>query len=170
MIETERLELQPLRREHADDMVVVLADEALYAMTGGRPPNRDELGKRYTRQAIGRSGDGTETWHNWILRRRVDGAAIGFVQATVVDRVAELAWLVGVAWQGRGYATEAVRAVVDRLTADGVDTIKAHIAPGHRSSEIVAARVGLAVTDRIDDGERVWSHEVRDGRGGDSAI
>lgn len=161
MIVTERLELQPLRPEHADDMVVVLADEALYAMTGGRPPNRDELRKRYTRQAVGHSGDSTETWHNWILRRRDDGAAIGFVQATVVDRVAELAWLVGVAWQGRGYATEAVRAVVDWLTADGVGTIKARIAPGHRPSEIVAERVGLAMTDQIDEGERVWSRELR---------
>jgi RimJ/RimL family protein N-acetyltransferase len=161
MTVTERLELQPLRPDDADDMVVVLADEALYAMTGGRPPDREQLRRRYTRQAVGHSEDGTETWHNWILRRRDDGAAIGFVQATVVGRVAELAWLVGVAWQGRGYATEAVRAVVDRLTADGVGTIKAHIARGHRPSEIVAERVGLAMTDQIDKGERVWTRGLR---------
>ncbi len=161
MIVTERLELQPLRPDDADDMVAVLADEALYDMTGGRPPNPDELRQRYARQAVGHSGDGTETWHNWILRRRDDGAAIGFVQTTVVGLVAELAWLVGVAWQGRGYATEAVRAVVDRLTADGVGTIKAHIAPGHRPSESVAERVGLAMTDEIDNGERVWSRVLR---------
>jgi RimJ/RimL family protein N-acetyltransferase len=161
MIVTERLELRPLRPDDADDMVVVLADEALYAVIGGHPPNLDELRERYTSQAVGHSGDGAETWHNWILRRRDDGAAIGFVQATVVDRVAELAWLVGVAWQGRGYATEATRAVVDRLAADGVGTIKAHIAPANGPSEIVAERIGLGVTNQIDDGERVWRLDLR---------
>ena len=162
MIVTERLKLRPLRLDDADDMVVVLADETLYAVTGGRPPDLNALRERYDRQAVGHSMDGTETWHNWILRRRDDGAAIGFVQATLVDGTAELAWLVGVASQGRGYATEAVRAVVDQLTADGARTIKAHIAPGHRPSEIVAERVGLAVTDQIDDGERVWALDPRD--------
>jgi RimJ/RimL family protein N-acetyltransferase len=162
MIVTQRLELRPLRPEDADDMMAVLADETLYAVTGGRPPDLAALRERYTRQAVGHSQDGTETWHNWILRRRDDGAAIGFVQATVVDGTAELAWLVGVAWQGRGYATEAVRAVVDQLTTGGVGTITAHIAPGHRASEIVAERVGLAVTNQIDDGERVWALDLRD--------
>lgn len=162
MIVTKRLELRPLRPDDADDMVSVLADEALYAVTGGRPPDLDALRERYTRKAVGKSPDGTETWHNWILRRRDDRAAIGFVQATVIDRTAELAWLVGLAWQGRGYATEAVRAVVDHLTTGGVGTITAHIAPDHRPSEVVAERVGLAVTDQVDDGERVWALDLRD--------
>lgn len=157
MIVTDRLELRPQSPDDADDMVAVLADEMLYAVTGGRPPDLAALRERYTRQAVGHSADGTETWHNWILRRRDDGAAIGFVQATVVDRTAEIAWLIGVPWQGRGYATEAVRAVVDHLAAAGVPTITAHIAPGHRPSEVVAERVGLAVTDQVDDGERVWA-------------
>lgn len=162
MIATERLELRLLRPEHADDMVAVLADEELYTVTGGQPPDLAALRERYARQAVGHSADGTETWHNWILRRRDDGAAIGFVQATVVDRRAKLAWLVGVPWQGAGYATEAVRAVVDHLAADGIETITAHIASGHRPSEIVAERVGLTVTDRIDAGERVWGLDLRD--------
>jgi RimJ/RimL family protein N-acetyltransferase len=160
MIPTERLDLQPLSPVDAEDMVGVLADDALYAVIGGAPPSLDELRERYTRQAVGHSADGTETWHNWILRQRDDGAAIGFIQATVVDRTAELAWLVGVPWQGRGYATEAARAVVHWLMADGVTTIKAHVAPGHRPSELVAERIGLAVTDDIEDGERVWRLEL----------
>jgi RimJ/RimL family protein N-acetyltransferase len=159
MIVTDRLELRRLQPDDADDMVAVLADETLYTVTGGHPPDLAALRERYTKQVVGQSADGTETWHNWILRRRDDGAAIGFVQATVVDGTAELAWLVGVPSQGHGYATEAVRAVVDHL-ADGVATVTAHITPGHRPSEIVAERVGLTVTDRIDDGERVWSRDL----------
>jgi RimJ/RimL family protein N-acetyltransferase len=160
MIPTERLELQPLSPDDAEEMVVVLSDDALYSVIGGAPPGLDELCERYTRQAVGHSADGTATWHNWILRQRDDGAAIGFVQATVVDSTAELAWLVGVPWQGRGYATEAARAVVDWLTAGGVTTITAHVASGHRPSELVADRIGLAATDDFEDGERVWRLEL----------
>jgi RimJ/RimL family protein N-acetyltransferase len=156
MILTERLELRPMSPDDAEEMFVVLADDALYAVIGGDPPSLDELRDRYTRQAVGHSADGTETWHNWILRQRDDGAAIGFVQATVVGSTAEVAWLVGVPWQGRGFATEAARAVVDWLMAGGVTTIKAHVASGHLPSELVAERIGLAVTDDIEDGERVW--------------
>jgi hypothetical protein len=35
---TERLTLEPLRPEHADEMVAVLGDPALYEFTGGTPP------------------------------------------------------------------------------------------------------------------------------------
>jgi RimJ/RimL family protein N-acetyltransferase len=155
-IVTERLELRPLDPVDADEMVVVLGDEALYTVIGGRPPSLAELRERYKRQAIGHSPDGSETWHNWILRQRDDDAAVGFVQATVVDGRADVAWVISVPWQGRDYATEAARSLVDWLATSGTRTITAHIAPGHRSSEIVAERIGLAVTDQVEDGERVW--------------
>lgn len=37
-LETERLILEPLRIEHAEEMVLVLGDRRLYAYTGGEPP------------------------------------------------------------------------------------------------------------------------------------
>jgi RimJ/RimL family protein N-acetyltransferase len=158
VLATPRLDLVPLRPEDADEMVQVLADARLYEFTGGRPPNRDELRERYVRQAAGRSPGGDEEWHNWIVRRRPEGEAIGFVQATIVDagRSADIAWLVGVQWQGRGFAAEAARALVDWLELAGVSMITAHVHPDHRASAAVAASGGLEPTDRIDDGERVW--------------
>ena len=155
---TPRLDLVPLRTEDADEMVSVLADARLYAFTGGAPPSREELAARYTRQVVGRSADGTEAWRNWIIRRRPQGDAIGYVQATVstLGGPADIAWVIGVPWQGRGYAAEAARAMVAWLQAGGVSVITAHIHPDHRASEGVAARVGLAVTDDVEDGERVW--------------
>jgi RimJ/RimL family protein N-acetyltransferase len=155
---TARLDLIPLRPEDADEMVGVLADPRLYRFTGGVPPSRDELLARYERQSAGHSADGTEEWHNWIVRWRPAGEAIGFVQATIVDPrgPADIAWLIGVPWQGRGFASEAARALVAWLERSGVSLITAHIHPDHRASAAVAARAGLEPTDRIDDGERVW--------------
>ena len=159
-IATERLDLAPLRPEDADEMVAVLADPGLHVFTGGEPPTLDELRGRYERQSAGRSADGTETWHNWTLRLRPGGEAMGFVQATITgageERVADIAWVVGAAWQGHGYASEAARALVAWLEASEFGTITAHIHPDHAASKLVARAAGLAPTDELEDGERVW--------------
>ena len=158
---TPRLDLIPLRPEDAFEMVGVLADPRLYAFTGGGPPSREELLAQYERQSVGRSADGAADWHNWIIRRRPQGDAIGFVQATVSSPrgPADIAWLIGVPWQGHGFAAEAALAMVAWLEGGGVAVITAHVHPGHTASEAVAARAGLEATDEIDDGERVW-HRV----------
>jgi RimJ/RimL family protein N-acetyltransferase len=158
---TPRLDLVPLHPDDADEMVDVLADSRLYTFTGGRPPSRDELLARYRGQSVGHSPEGSEEWHNWIVRRRPQGEAIGFVQATIVGSrgPADIAWLIGVPWQGRGFAGEAARAVVAWLERRGVVLITAHIHPSHPASESVAASVGLEPTDDTDEGERVW-HRV----------
>jgi RimJ/RimL family protein N-acetyltransferase len=53
------------------------------------------------------------------------------LQAAFSDqgRAAEIAWAVGVPWQGHGIASEAARALVGWLERRGVATITAHIPP-----------------------------------------
>lgn len=161
-IVTDRFELVPLTVDDAADMVEVLSDPALYTFTGGAPPSLPELRSRYARLVAGRSPDGRQEWLNWIVRRRTDGRAVGTVQATVTDggRQAEIAWVVGAAFQGQGYATAAAVALVDWLDERGVRTVSAHIHPEHRASMTVAERAGLRPTERFDDGERLWIRHV----------
>jgi|SRR5688572_3299544 len=155
---TARLDLDPLVPADADAMVAVLADERLYAFIGGRPPALPELRSRYERLAAGRSADGAQEWHNWIVRLRADHQAIGHAQATITaaSSVADVAWMVGSRWQGKGFASEAARAIVDWLEARGVATITAHVHPHHHASAAVAANAGLVATGRLEDGEQVW--------------
>jgi RimJ/RimL family protein N-acetyltransferase len=162
-LETLRLLLEPLRVDHAEEMVSVLADERLYAFTGGAPPALGELRERYTRQAGGRSPDGAELWLNWIVRRTEDGSAVGFVQAAIsedppppVPTTALLAWVVGVRFQGRGYAREATAALVAWLGTVGVGRLVAYIHPEHTASMGVARALGLIPTDARVDAEVVW--------------
>jgi len=156
-LETERLVLSPLRVEDAADMVGVLADTALYEFTGGDPPGLVDLETRYAAQVVGPAASG-EIWHNWILRLRDSDRAVGFVQATVTGDEADVAWVVGTAWQRRGLATEATVAMCRWFRDTGIDRLTAHINPSHVASERVAAAVGLEKTDEIDDdGEVVWS-------------
>jgi RimJ/RimL family protein N-acetyltransferase len=164
-IGTERLELSPLRAADADQLVGVLGDPALREFIGGRPDTLEELRCRYEAMVAGPGRPG-ELWRNWVVRRRADAAAVGTVQATLTRRAggwrAEVAWVVGVPWQGRGYAVEAARALVGWLEAAGAGEIVAHIHPGHAASARVAAGAGLVATADEVDGERVWR---RPGRG-----
>lgn len=99
-ITTSRLNLTPLDLADAAEMVGVPSDPALYTFTGGMPPTHAQLEDLYQRQSAGAPGGG-EIWHNWILR--INGTAIGYVQATVKDDSADLAWVVGI--RGRVPAT-----------------------------------------------------------------
>ena len=130
---TARLELAPLTVDDADEMVEVLGDRRLHEFIGGHPASLDELRDRYARLVGG--GDGSQRWHNWIVRRLADRRAVGTVQATVTGggRAAEVAWVVGVPWQGNGIASEAAKAVVAWLEERRVRTITAHVHPGNRA-------------------------------------
>lgn len=156
-IVTERLILEPLRVEHADEMVDVLAPEELYVFDGGHPPTLDGLRERYRFQIAG-SGTPDAEWRNWIIRTISDQRAIGYVQADITPTEAELAWVLGLADQGNGYAAEAVSGMRDQLSAEGSTRFQAFIHPDHVASQAVAVRVGLARTGEIDDdGEEKWS-------------
>ncbi|MFC6091001.1 GNAT family N-acetyltransferase [Saccharothrix lopnurensis] len=158
-IRTERLDLLPLRVAHAEEMAAVLADPALHTHTGGTPATPEALRSRYRRLAEG-SPDPAVSWLNWVVRFRAEGCLTGTVQATVTGPLAEVAWVVGTPWQGRGIATEAARGLVDLLGRRGVRTVVAHVHPDHRASAAVAAAVGLAPTDERHDGEVRWRRGI----------
>ena len=102
------------------------------------------------------------------MRHRIDAKAIGMMQTifTGGGHAAEIAWVVGVAWQGQGLATEATRAVVAWLDAQGVRTITAWIRPDHHASAGVARRAGLMPTEEYRDTklhrEQRWRRRIRE--------
>ncbi|MER5900349.1 GNAT family N-acetyltransferase [Streptomyces mirabilis] len=160
-LRTARLDLLPLRVEHAGEMAEVLSDPALHTFIGGAPATPEALRSRYERLVAG-SPDPAVVWCNWVLRLREEGCLVGTVQATVTGEVAEIAWVVGTPWQGRGFAGEAARALVGRLGEEpGVRTVVAHVHPDHRASAAVAAAAGLGPTDRYQDGEVRWELPLR---------
>lgn len=151
------IRLRPLEVDDAEAMVEVLADPSLYDFTGDTPPSRDELDRRYAAQVRGRSGDGAEEWLNFIIVAP-GGQPVGYVQATIpaAGGAAEIAWVVGAPWQGRGVGTRAAGMLVELLAHRGVTRLVAHIHPEHLASERIAAKLGFRPTDAVVDGERRW--------------
>lgn len=89
---------------------------------------------------------------------------MGTAQATVSPShhgpIAEVAWVVGTSWQGRGVATEAVRGLVAWLSRQPVQSVIAHIHPENRASAAVAAAAGLTLTDESHHGEIRWHGRI----------
>jgi RimJ/RimL family protein N-acetyltransferase len=157
-VSTRRLTLVPLSAGHADEMATVLADPDLYIFTGGSPPTRQELRTRYERWIAG-SPDPAVSWCNWVIQLHSPRCLAGTVQATIStgdQPVAEVAWVVGTPWQGRGIATEAAKALIAWLGQQSVQTVIAHIHPRHQASAAVAAAAGLTPTSQLHDGEMRW--------------
>ncbi|MFI9763919.1 GNAT family N-acetyltransferase [Streptomyces sp. NPDC051963] len=159
-ISSARLDLLPLRVEHAAEMAAALSDPALHTYIGGTPSTPEALRTRYERLVTG-SPDPAVSWCNWVLRHRTDSHLIGTVQATITGPVAEIAWVVGTPWQGHGYASEATRALVTHLSHhSSLHTVIAHIHPYHTASSAVATAAGLTPTTETHDGEIRWRLEL----------
>jgi RimJ/RimL family protein N-acetyltransferase len=122
------------------------------------------------------SPDPAVSWLNWVIRLRDEDCLVGYVQATIgpaagapgeagethkAGDVAEIAWVVGSAWQRRGIAAEAAVGLVGWLAEQPVRTVIAHIHPKHSASAAVASATGLAATDQGYDGEIRWQREIR---------
>ncbi len=160
---TDRLVLEPLRVGHAVEMVPVLGEEDLYRFTGGLPPTLEQLTERYQFQVAG-SRAGIEKWFNWVIRVGRDGPAVGFVQATVIGSSADVAWVVGVKWQGNGFAREAGSEMIAWFRDQGMSSFAAHIHPEHKASQGVARSLGFVNSGVVDeDGEEIWQLSVTKG-------
>jgi ribosomal-protein-alanine N-acetyltransferase len=164
---TERLRLEPIRADHANGMFAGLREPSLYAYQTDEPP-RDvaSLRERYARLAAGHSTDELAHWLNWILVRRDDGAAAGYVQATVDKNRASavIGYLVLPVQQRRGFGGEAVAAMVRHLFAAGVGRLLATIDARNAASIALIERLGFTRlgTHRSDDvigGVRGFDHE-----------
>ena len=80
------------------------------------------------------------------------------MQATVepVSAAAEVAWVFGTAFQGRGYARGGRGAMVAWLRERGA-TVTAYVHPNHAASQSVARAAGLEPTAVVRDGEVRWA-------------
>ncbi|MFC9908782.1 GNAT family N-acetyltransferase [Streptomyces sp. NPDC059862] len=161
-LQGERLHLEPLLVAHAEEAAEILNDKRLHEWIGGTPPTREELEQRYRRQVVGRSPDGRQGWLNWMMRKGAEGQLVGTVQATLYrprpDRMeAELAWVVGHAFQGVGYGKEGASTAARWLRTQGVAGFVAHVHPGHRASAGIARALGMKPTGEIHDSEMLWA-------------
>ena len=143
-LRTARLRLEPQRAAHADEMFQVLSDPAIYTYENAPPASLQALRERYGRLESRRSGDGSQLWLNWVLRVPAHGL-IGYVQASVLPGGrASIGYELASAHWGRGYAQEAVGAMLDELARRyGVRGVSAVLKRPNERSRRLLERLGF---------------------------
>ena len=138
-VPTPRCTLEPLCASHAEAMLAVLSDPAIYEFENAAPVSLEALRQRYQRLESRQSPDGQEQWLNWVLRLP-QGDLAGHVQATVLPGgVAWVAYELASRHWRQGIGSAAVRAMLQELAGHhGVHTAVAALkARNHRSAGLL---------------------------------
>lgn len=139
---TARLVLEPLRPDHATGLFEALDDPLVGRYIGGpEVTTLEELQARIERLLAGPADPRAETWRNWVVR--LEGTVIGRVEATLHDGMAEIGYVFGPRWWGRGYASESVAWLLEELRRDGVPEAWATVDPVNEPSVRLLLRVGF---------------------------
>ena len=118
--------LEPQVAAHAPEMFAVLSDSAIYEFEGVPPPSIEALAAGYKRKESRLSPDGSEGWLNWVVRRH-DGAATGYVQATLMPN--------GLAYVGYEFSSRFWR---QGIATDSLNAMLAELAHAYGVSSVVA--------------------------------
>jgi RimJ/RimL family protein N-acetyltransferase len=138
---TDRLVLEPLSHRHAVGLVAALGHPEVHRYLSAPDVTTVEaLHARIDHLGCAPAG---EVWINFAIRRADDAAIVGRLEATSYGDWAEIAYLVGPAYQRRGYAAEATRWLIAQLAAAGVREVWAAVHPANVASRAVLARCGF---------------------------
>jgi RimJ/RimL family protein N-acetyltransferase len=156
------LKYEPLIPEHAQALFPVLADPAVYRyIDDDIPPSVEELSKRFKQMSSGPPENRTdELWWNYVVQLVEPSLPIGRLQATIIQDRAEVAYLFGPAYWGRGYATEAMQWLHRQLQArTSASTFWATARPENLRSIKLLRRLGYA---RVREWPRLVSYDSGD--------
>ncbi|WP_343526135.1 GNAT family N-acetyltransferase [Sphingomonas sp.] len=143
---TERLTLRGHHPDDLDALAAMWADPAVYGMIGGKPRPREDVWIRLLRSI----GCWTVFGYGaWVVCDRASGAVLGDIgllesQRTITPplTVPEVGWTLVPAAHGKGYAGEAMRAVLEWADGHGVGRTCCIIDPANTASIRLAEKLG----------------------------
>lgn len=142
-LQTPRLDLRRLTMDDLDGFHTVWGDPEV--IFWGASPDVEASGRTLAR-LLSREIPGVPEsgWFAALLRET--GTFLGDVvlePASWDPDIAEIGWHMARDQQGRGYATEAARALLDHARAHATPTVWAKILPDNEPSRAVARRIGM---------------------------
>ncbi|WP_174286582.1 GNAT family N-acetyltransferase [Sphingomonas bacterium] len=149
---TSRLTLTGHRIDDLDESAALWADPGVYGMIGGQPRSREDVWIRLLRSV------GLWTlfgYGNWVVRETVGGGFVGEVGLLEARRTIappidapETGWALASHAQGRGYAKEALDAVLAWSDAQRILRTMCIIDPDNAASIRLAAKIGYRAIGR----------------------
>ncbi|MDB5478592.1 MAG: GCN5-related N-acetyltransferase [Alphaproteobacteria bacterium] len=132
-------------------MVDVIGDPDLYRFIPFDPPILEKLQQRYKRWEARISPEQDEIWLNWVARLKPDGPYIGDFQVGYKEnREANIAYRLAKLYQSQGFATEALRKIIDILFNNlDILSVKAWVDTRNKRSIALVKKLGLMQVDFI---------------------
>jgi RimJ/RimL family protein N-acetyltransferase len=146
-IATDRLVIAALTEEHLGEFLRYRNDDEVARHQDWTLPYTHERARTLLDELASFDGPTNQEWVQLAVTDG-DGTLIGDVAVGLEQdsAVAMVGYTIAPEHQGKGYATEAVGALVDRLVADGVHRVTATLDPDNLASARVLERCGFRFT------------------------
>jgi RimJ/RimL family protein N-acetyltransferase len=160
-IETERLLLRRSRPEDAATISAYRSDPNVNRQQGWDRTDLEGVLADIVEMS-GRSPGEPGGWVQFTVEERGGGRIVGDVGLSVADGepgVIKVGYTIDPAFQGLGYATEAIRALVEyAFETLGAELVRAHASAENAPSIRVAQKVGMRLVERFEhrEGDEVW--------------
>ena len=158
---TERLVLRRSLPEDGDTISAYRSDPEVHRYQGWERTDADTVRKEIrdmSRRAPGQSGG----WVQFTALDRESGSLVGDIGLSPAEGepgVIKIGYTIAPEFQGHGYATEAVKALVSyAFDALEADVVRAYASAENIPSTRVAEKAGMHLVERFErtDGEHVW--------------
>lgn len=158
ILETERLFLRETTVADVDTFLRIYADPEITRYTENLYPREQEIA--YTQDYI----------HNmyefygfgiWTVIEKTSGNIIGRAGLAMREGLEEpeLGYVIGTIWQHKGYATEALQAILSYAKTEfGFDTIRALVETENKKSRLLLEKLGFTVKEYTEQNQKPYAH------------
>jgi RimJ/RimL family protein N-acetyltransferase len=167
-LRTERLLLRRSRPQDAPAISAYRSDPAVHAHQGWSDTTPEHI-RREIEEMLARTPGEPGGWVQFTVVTLDGDELVGDVGIKVDDEpgVVLVGYTISPAHQGRGYATEAVQALVEyAFETLGAEVVRAYAEASNTASLRVAEKVGMPVVERFEEreGQTVWRVVRMEGR------
>ena|SRR5436190_12450204 len=144
ILETERLRLIPLAESDAEHIFTLMRDAEVMAFWDIGEVDDPDLVAAIVAGQVVEMAEGRAVY--WAMRTLGDDQFVGVCDLSEIDRRhkrAEVGFMLGRDAWGRGYATEAMQAVVTYAAASGLHRLLARTHLGNRRSDVLLEKLGF---------------------------
>ena len=144
VLETERLKLQPLTAQEAEDIFPLMDDPEVLAYWDVPEIDDPDLVAEIVGAQVAEMGNGKAIY--WSIRRLDDQSFVGCCDLSEIDswhKRAEVGFMLGRGAWDQGFAEEAMRAVLAYAAAGGLRRLSARTHLGNRRSESLLEKLGF---------------------------
>jgi RimJ/RimL family protein N-acetyltransferase len=166
-LETDRLTLRPFVDDDFDAFHALQSDEEVARWLYGEPKSPDESRDHLARKIAGSSWAAEGDWLSAAVVEREPGILVGDLSLRWVserDRTAEIGFVFDPRHQGRGFATEAARALLNwAFGAGGLHRVIGRTEVRNVASSRVLEKLGLRLEAHLVENEWVkgeWQSEL----------